>query len=250
MLSDSTYNELLFINLATVRAERNANISPAQSRKTCAISDSYFKLHFYIMNQIFKLTFVIVAITFFQSCKKDDDLAPPKDDYSFFLNTSEYMFRGTLPDSSVQWKYGIINDFQKGASSTPLGSEERPQKSLSFDLLSNRDLSTRIAITTPSYDVQSGELFSKTIAEGEKEIGGTYDKFELALTINKKLFTTKGDQTNSMLKVLKTEKSKDYFDTDVVLVWFKVNCTFYSTVDTSSFELKDGYLLAGFMFNL
>jgi hypothetical protein len=101
-----------------------------------------------------------------------------------------------------------------------------------------------------TYDVQSGELFSKTIAEGEKEIGGRYDKFELALTLNKKLFTTNGDQTNSMLEVLKTEKSKDEFNRDVVLVWFKVNCTFYSTIDTSSFVLKDGYLLADFMYNL
>ena len=201
------------------------------------------------MNQIFKLTLFILAVTFFQSCKKDEDLASPKEDYSFFLNTREYMFRGTLPDSSVLWKYGIY-DFQRGAGSIPVGSGERPQKSLSFDLVSNRDLSTRIYITTPSYDVQSGELFSKTIAEGEKEIGGRYDKFELALTLNKKLFTTNGDQTNSMLEVLKTEKSKDEFNRDVVLVWFKVNCTFYSTIDTSSFVLKDGYLLADFMYNL
>jgi hypothetical protein len=33
LLSDSTYNELLFINLATVRAERNSISPPAASRK-------------------------------------------------------------------------------------------------------------------------------------------------------------------------------------------------------------------------
>jgi hypothetical protein len=201
------------------------------------------------MNQAFKLTLLILAVTFFHSCKKDDDLTQPEEDYTFFLNSREFMFLGTLPDSSVLWKYGIYG-FQIGAGSIPMGSGERPQKSLSFDLVSNADLSTRIDITTPSYDVQSDELFSKTIAEGEKGIGGKYEKFELTLTLDKKLYTTNGDQTKSMLKVLKTEKSKDEFGRDVVLVWLKVNCTFYSTVDTSSFTLKDGYLLAGFMYNL
>jgi hypothetical protein len=33
LLSDSTYNELLIINLATVRAERNSISPPAASRK-------------------------------------------------------------------------------------------------------------------------------------------------------------------------------------------------------------------------
>ena len=189
-------------------------------------------------------------VTIFQSCKKEDDRSiSPNEDYSFFLHSKEYSFRGTMPDSAVLWKYGVY-DFQRGAGSVMVGSGERPQKSLSFDLVSNRDLSTRIRITTPAYDVLSGELFSNTVAEGQKEIGTTYDKFELALTVGKKLYTTNGDQANSLLKVLKMEKSKDEFDRDVVLVWFKVNCTFYSTVDTSSFTLKDGYFLAGFMYNL
>jgi hypothetical protein len=34
LLSDRINNELLFINLATVRAERNSNSPPAASRKT------------------------------------------------------------------------------------------------------------------------------------------------------------------------------------------------------------------------
>jgi hypothetical protein len=202
------------------------------------------------MNHTLKMTLLISALAFIQSCKKQDgDLASSNEDYSFFLNTREYTFRGTLPDGYIFWKYGVY-EFQRGVSSIALGSGERPQKSLSFDLVSNNDLSTRIDITTPSYDVQSGELFSKTVAEGLKEIGDRYNKFELALTLNKKLYTTNGDQSNSVLKVLKTEKTKDEFDRDVVLVWFKVNCTFYSTVDTTSFTLKDGYLLAGFMYNL
>jgi hypothetical protein len=34
LLSNSTYNELLIINLATVPGRRNSKIPPAQSRKT------------------------------------------------------------------------------------------------------------------------------------------------------------------------------------------------------------------------
>jgi hypothetical protein len=201
------------------------------------------------MNSIFKLTLLFLAATFFQSCKKDDDLKPPpEEDYSFFLNTRQYMFRGSLPDSSVLWTYGF--GFQRVQGSISEGSSEQPRKSLIFELVSNADLSTRIHISTPLYDVQSGELFTKAIAEGEKGIGEKYDKFELLLTLNKKLYTTNGDQTGSILKVLKTEKSKDEIGREVVLVWFKLNCTFYSTVDASSFALKNGYLLAGFMYNL
>ena len=38
LLSDRINNELLFINLATVRAERNSISQPAASRKTLAVT--------------------------------------------------------------------------------------------------------------------------------------------------------------------------------------------------------------------
>ena len=199
---------------------------------------------------ILKMLLVILTVSIFQGCKKEDaDYTSPKEEYTNFLNTRNYFFSGTLPDSTVLWKYGV-DEFQGGASSYPVGTDDQAQKSLSFDLVSNNDLSTSLEITTPSYSTLSDELFSKTLAEGDKEIGGKYNKFELALTLDKKRYTTNGDQTNSILKVLKVEKSKDEFNTDVVLVWFKVDCKFYCTIDQTSFILKDGYILAGFMYNL
>lgn len=199
------------------------------------------------MKRIFKLAVLLLAVTGFQSCKKQDDSNLPKEDYSSFLNTGRYMLMGTLPDSSRIWRHSA-SEFHAGYGRATVGSGSQPQKSLSFYLVD--DLSTSFQIFTPAYNAQSDELFSKTLAEGKKEIGGQYDKFELNITVNNTRYTTIGDQANSELKVLQMEKSKDDFDRDVVFVWFKVNCTFYSTVDTSSFKLKDGLLLAGFMYNL
>ena len=193
---------------------------------------------------------LLISITcFLQNCKKGSDAPTTPNEDNSFLNTTNYMFRGTFPDSSFLWKYGVF-DFQRGAGAINLGSNENNIKSLTFDLVANWDLSTRIDITTPSYDASSEELFSKTLAVGDKQLGSRYSQFELVLTLNKTRYTTSGDQTNSLFKILKTEKSKDEFQRDIVLVWFKVNCKFYSTVDASSFVLKDGYLLAGFTYNL
>lgn len=202
------------------------------------------------MKHICKLALVLFSLIIFQNCKKENESFPPnKEDDFYFIKTREHMFRGHLADSAVLWKYGI-NNFQAGASSIPVGSGEQSQRSLTFDLLSNRDLSTRINIITPSYDYQSNELFSDILKVGEKPIGSKYEKFELELTLNGKHYTTNGEQANSLLKILKTENTKDDLDRDVVLVWFKINCILYSTVDTTSLTLKDGYFLAGFMYDL
>lgn len=201
------------------------------------------------MKHIYKLTWIVLLVAIIQSCKKDSGYLPsPPQDESFFIKTRQYVFLGKLADSSVVWRYSI-NNFQAGSSIIPLGGEQ-PHKSVTFDLLSNRDLSTRINIITPSYDALSDELFTKVLKEGEKKIGSKYDDFELEVTLNNTVYTTKGDQSNSLLKILKTESSKDDLNRDIALVWFKINCTLYSTVDSSSVTVKDGYLLACFMYNL
>lgn len=195
------------------------------------------------------LTLVLLVFTITQGCKKEDELSPQAAEEAAVLATKQYLFRGTLPDSTILWRFGV-HEFQRGTATTPLGGGEQPKRSLTFDLVSNKDLSTRISIATPSYDVLSNELFTKTLLNGNKEIGGKYNKFELVITLDKKVYTTNGDQTGSVLKVLKTEKSKDEFNRDVVWVWFKVDCKFYSTVDTSSFSFKNGYFVAGFLYNM
>lgn len=202
------------------------------------------------MTRTFHFLLAVLFLFFLQGCKKDsDDLISHKPDDSFFLNSTQYMFGGTISDSSVLWRYGVY-EFQRGNTSTPFGNNEQLEKSLTFWLTSNEDLTTRFEINTPVYSVVPDDLFSKVLTLGEKEIGSLYQKFELKLTLSNITYSTNGDQTNSVLKILKMEKSKDEFNRDIVLVWFKVNCKFYSTVDTTSFPLKDGYILAGFMYNL
>jgi hypothetical protein len=202
------------------------------------------------MTQLKILTLFLFVFTIMQGCKKDDaELSPRAIEEAAVLATKQYLFRGTLPDSTILWRYGVY-EFQRGTGSIPLGGGQQPKRSLTFDLVSNMDYSTRISIATPSYDVISNELFTKTLLYGDKEVGGKYNKFELAITLDKKVYTTNGDQTGSILKVLKTEKSVDEFNREVVWVWFKVDCKFYSTVDTSSFSFKNGYFITGFLYNL
>ena len=82
-------------------------------------------------------------------------------------------------------------------------------------------------------------------------MGREIETFEMKLTLNNITYSTEGDQKNSNLQVLKLEKTKDEFNRDMVLVWFKTNCKFYRLSDNSfAFDLLDGYILAGFLYNL
>lgn len=202
------------------------------------------------MTRVTTLALVLLVLTSTQGCKKKDDgLSLQATEEASVFATKQYLFRGILPDSTILWRYGVY-EFQRGAGSTPLGTGEQPKKSLTFDLVSNKDYSTRVSISTPSYEVMSNELFTNTLSIGNKEVGGKYTRFELAITLGKRVYTTNGDQTGSVLKVLKTEKSKDEFNRDVVWVWFKVDCKFYSTSDMSSFNFKNGYFITGFLYNM
>ena len=102
------------------------------------------------MNLIF--IFLLSSIMLFtQSCQKDS-ITQPIEDYSNFLNSRQFIFSGTMGDSSFFWKYGV-NEFQRGTSTTPSGIYEQSAKSLCFWLTSTRDLTTRIYISTPTYPV-------------------------------------------------------------------------------------------------
>lgn len=199
----------------------------------------------------FPVPIFLLTLLFFVGCKKESDKTTEVNkDYTAFLGSRTFMFGGNLGDSSVLWRYGVY-EFQRGNSAPPFGNNEQPDKSLLFWLTSSNDYTTRFEINTPVYSSGSDELFTKLLAPGEKELGTLYQQFELRLTFgNKKTYTTSGNQANSHLTVLKMEKSHDEFNREMVLVWFSVDCKFYNAGDNSSFAVKDGLILAGFMYNL
>ena len=178
-------------------------------------------------------------------CKKEK-IASTNEDYSAFLNQKQNVFLGTIGDSSVTWRYGVY-EFQRGYMSIPLGDT---RKSLGFWLVSNNDLTTRITIITPPWNLSSEEFFTQICSPGDKEIGRAYEKFEMQLNVNNQFYTTNGDQTGSRLKVLKIEKTVDEFNRNIALVWFVAKCKFYTTNNNTVLNIFDGKFLAGFMYDL
>lgn len=185
----------------------------------------------------FVLGFCLIA------CKKDKH---EEGDFTF-LFSNQMMFSGKIADSSVLWKYGAF-EFQRGSGVLNIGADPLQPKYLTFWLTSNADLTTRFEINTASYK-DSVTLFSDVLSPGPKEFGPETEKFELELTLNKMDYTTNGDQTHSRLEILKIQNTKDEFNRDMVLVWFKANCKFYDLNDRFAFNLTDGYILAGFVHN-
>jgi len=177
-------------------------------------------------------------------CKKEQ--TDTIEDYSAFLNQKQNIFLGTISDSSLVWRYGLY-EFQRGYMSRPLGDT---RKSLGFWLVSNKDLTTRISIIAPPWNLSSEEFFSKICSPGDKELGSAYEKFEMQLNVNNQFYTTNGDQTGSRLRVLKIEKTLDEFNRNIALVWFVVNCKFYNPNNNAVLNILDGKFLAGFMYDL
>jgi len=193
---------------------------------------------------------VLLILILNQSCKKDDVGTPPED-YTSFLNSSSYLFTGIVSDSLVHWQYGYLAyQFQIGNVSYATGNAEPPARSLVFWLTSDLDYSTSFYISTPGCSTDTAVLFSTVLSPGVKQIGNQYSKFYLQLTLNHKIYTTAGDQTNSILKILKYQNSKDEFNRDIVKVWMIVNCKFYNNSDSTSLVLKNGKIYAQFMYNL
>lgn len=91
-------------------------------------------------------TIGLLMFTALQACKKEDrGSSSQAAEEAAVLSTKQYLFRGTLPDSSISWKYDLY-DFQSVSVITPLGGIENPKRSLAFELISNKDHSTRIAL--------------------------------------------------------------------------------------------------------
>jgi hypothetical protein len=202
------------------------------------------------MRRSYYLLFVIFTLFLSQSCKKDTDgLEPKPTKEESFLDSRQFLFEGEVSGAPVFWRYGV-HEFQTAHSGSNPENNEQGQKSMSFSLTSNNDLTTQFEISTPLYTATSDELFAKLLVAGEKEIGSGSGEFKLRVTLNNIVYTTDGDQTNSQLKILKVEKAKDEANRNIALVWFKVNCNFYNSVDGTISILKDGYVLAGFMYDL
>ena len=105
-------------------------------------------------------------------CKKEK-IASASEDYSAFLSQKQNVFLGTIGDSSVTWRYGVY-EFQRGYMSIPLSGTS---KSLGFSLVSNKDLTTRITIIAPPWNLSSEEFFTQICSPGDKQIGRAYDRF-------------------------------------------------------------------------
>lgn len=178
-------------------------------------------------------------------CKKESNTSVPEAP-PWFLYSKQILFSGNVSDSTLLWKYGVFG-FQKAAGIIRFGQQHRY---LTFSLTSNADLTTRFEINTPAYDPNSNTLFSNILSKGLKEFGPETENFMMKLNLNNQTYTTNGNQSNSRLEVLKVETTKDEFDRDMALVWFKTDCKFYRTDGFFAFNLKEGYILVGFLYNL
>ena len=195
------------------------------------------------------LLFIGFSLFLSQGCKKNpEEMKPKPTKEELFLESRQFLFEGQVGGTPMFWRFGV-HEFQRGHFWTNPENDEQGQKWMSFFLTSNNDLTTRFEIGTPLYTAKSDELFAKILAAGEKELGDGSDAFKLKVTLNNIVYTTDGDQTNSLLKILKVEKAKDEANRDIALVWFKANCKFYSSANDTTLTLKEGYILAGFMYN-
>ena len=182
------------------------------------------------------------------SCKKGQEQvgseAPP-----WFLFSKQMVFSGTVADSTVFWRFGVF-EFQRGSGILNAGSTSPLHKYLKFWLTSNADLTTRFEINTPAFDATYNRLFSDVLFPGSKAFGKESKGFEMKLTLKNQTYTTVGDQTGSLLEILKVERTKDEGNRDMALVWLKTNCKFYRSDNSFAFSLKESYILAGFVYAL
>jgi hypothetical protein len=168
---------------------------------------------------------------------------------AWFLFSNQLTFNGKIADSTVLWRYGVF-EFQSSQGVINVGSIDQPRKYLTFSLTSNADLTTRFEINTPTFKSDTAALFADILSVGSKNVGSQSEKFEMKLTLNNITYSTRGDQTSSSLQIIKVEKTKDEFERDLALVWFKTNCKFYRPDNSFAFDVIDGYILAGFLYNL
>ena len=198
------------------------------------------------MKYIFPAAMAFMLL-FLQSCKKDPVIEVPED-FSSFIRGTTPAFYGKISDSTVSWVFGP--QFQMGHFAGITTVSGIPEKILSFDLVAEYDLNTRIYISIPKYAVGSEDLFTKVVSPGEKIIGPQYDKYFLRLTVNKKVHTTNGDQTGSTLKVIQMYKTTDGSGNDIVLVWISLNVKFYDGLGKYAFSVQKGKFLASFRYTL
>jgi len=198
------------------------------------------------MKSIFSVI-LLSGILILQSCKKDSAPAE-QEDFSSFLAAGEHSFNGKISDSTVSWIYGYY--FQLGYYYGTTTASGQPEKKLSFYLLSNEVSGPQLQISIPKYPVGSNELFSNILLPGDKIMGPEFEQFFLRLRLQGVTYTTQGEQAGSRLRILKIEKQIDGIGRDIVKVWFSVNCKFFTPGGAYAFSVKDGKLLASFLYNL
>ena len=194
-------------------------------------------------------------------CNKED----LKPDYSGFLNINEQGINGDMDGNPFNWKFSWGIGFNESyglaiGPSIPNNLDEN-ERFLTYSLIDQNssiiyspdfcntedtyEINNGMDISSPKYNLISGDILSSALEIGRKNIGNLENAFNITLYLDSKKYCVRDYYDG--IQILKTERIEDEYS-NYILAWLALDeIVLDSNIDNSSITISNGKIIAKFL---